>query len=519
MREAVPGAPGIGGSAYAVRLAERLIGPAQAILGYAELIVEEVREAGPAEALDDLDRVLTAARGLNALVGGLLNGEVAPPEGAEAEARLRHDLRTPMNAVLGYSEMVVEEFADALPARAAEDIETVRRESRALLGGIDAIVDFSRNEAEPADEADHTIAAQLAQTIAADPSRPASRPGRILIVDDQKTNRDLLARRLRREGHVVMTAASGRAALDLMQGQEPDLALIDILMPEINGIELLARMKAEPRLRDIPVLMISGLKEEDAVLRCIEAGAEDYLPKPVNPVLLRARISACLDRRRGHERERRYLESIEAEKARADALLHAILPVQVVRRLAGGEQVIADRFDAATIIFADIVDFTPLAAQTCPAALVQRLGRLFSRFDELADQYGIEKIKTIGDAYMAAAGLPEPRADHAAAAVAFARALIADMDLSDETHSPLRLRVGIHSGPVIAGLIGRKRFVYDVWGHTVNLASRLESHGAPGRIQISDTTLAELGAGTAVDAPGAVEMKGVGAVRTYLLPA
>ena len=514
----------IGGRAYAERIAQRLIGPAQALVGYQELIVEQVRESGPPDALQDLERVLVAARDLDALIAALLAGGEAVLPDDEAEAKLRHDLRTPLNAILGYSEMVVEEFATALPPRLAEEIETVQAQARLLLQQIDAIVEHARNEpqehgADDADDADLTIANELARTVGATPERAAGETGRILVVDDQKTNRDLLARRLRRDGHSVTLAASARAALDILARSDFDLLLVDILMPGMNGIELLRRIKSDARLHDVPVLMVSGLKEEAAVLKCIAEGAEDYLPKPVDTVLLRARIQACLERGRWRERERRYMRQIQAEKDRANGLLNAILPTPIVNRLNLGETMIADRFDDATIVFADIVNFSPLAARTPPTVLLKRLGTLFSRFDDLAEEHGVEKIKTIGDAYMVAAGIPEPRTDHACLAVQFARGIMAEVALDRDPATSLQLRVGIHSGSVVAGLIGRKRFIYDVWGHTVNVASRLEASSVPGRIQISHTTLDALGGTVPVESRGTIELKGVGDFATYLVSA
>lgn len=506
--------------AYIARIVQKIIDPAQAILGYQELIIEETRETGVVEALPDLGRVLDAARELNGLIDRLLETEHPGTATAPTVDRLlRHDLRTPMSAILGYSEMVIEDFGEALPERLSADIGRVIQESRLLLDEIDRTLDAPARDAEERSEniADAMIAANLAQAIAARPTVPPEEAGRILVVDDAASNREVLARRLGRDGHMVVVACSGKEALRILETQEFDLALADILMPDMNGIELLARLKSDGRLREIPVVMISGLKDNEAVIRCIEAGAEDYLQKPIDPVLLRARITACLERSRWRERERRYLAQIEFEKERTDALLHAILPGQVVKRLAEGEEVIADRIEMATILFADIVNFTEFAARTPANTVVQRLGELFSRFDELADQYGIEKIKTIGDAYMAAAGLPDPRPDHAPAAVAFGRALLAETARTMGPEPPLRLRIGINSGPVIAGLIGRKRFVYDVWGHTVNVASRMESCGIPGRIQISQSTFDALGEGCANAHREVMEIRGIGKYTTYLL--
>ncbi|SEI20556.1 His Kinase A (phospho-acceptor) domain-containing protein [Rhizobium tibeticum] len=510
----------IGHRMYIARIAQNIVDPAQAILGYQELITEEVRDAGPSDALPDLERILSAARELNTLIKRLLDIEM--PESGDApslDRLLRHDLRTPMNAILGYSEMLIEDFADTLPARLLEDVSKVIRESRNLLAQIDETLDGSPPDADQEFQPkfDGTIAADLARTMATRSSAITERAGHILVVDDTASNRDLLSRRLRRDGHTVVAACSGEEALCIFDQQEFDLVLADVLMPDMNGIELLGQLKSDGHFREVPVVMISGLKDDDAVARCIEAGAEDYLRKPINPVLLKARIAACLERRRWRTREKQYLAQIEFEKERANALLHAILPKQVVKRLADGEEVIADRIDMVTIIFADIVNFTEFAARTPAAALVRRLGELFSRFDELADQYGIEKIKTIGDAYMAASGLPDPRVDHAVAGVAFAKALLAEMSGGVADGSPLSLRIGIHSGPVIAGLIGRKRFAYDVWGHTVNVASRMESCGVPGQIQISQTTFDALGEGRLPARREIMNIRGIGRCTTYLL--
>ncbi len=511
--------PDIGHRAYIAMIVQKIADPAQAMLGYQELVVEEVRKVGPTAALPDLEKVLRAARELNALIERLVDTPADNVSIATANATLRHDLRTPMNAILGYSEMVIEDFGEALSQRLLGDISRIIDESRNLLTQIDETPDIGSlgRDQRPENELDATIAADLARTIAVRSPIEPERAARILVVDDTASNRDLLARRLGRDGHTATVASSGEEALRILEAREFDLVLADILMPDMNGIELLGRLKSDERLRDIPVVMISGLRDEAAVIRCIEAGAEDYLRKPIDRVLLRARITACLERSRWRERERRYLARIEFEKERADTLLHAVLPGRVVKRLACGEDVIADRIDMVTILFADIVNFTAFAARTPAGALVQMLGDLFSRFDELADQYGIEKIKTVGDAYMAAAGLPDPRPDHAVAAVAFGKAMLAEMQRAAGPTPPLALRIGINSGPVIAGLIGRKRFVYDVWGHTVNLASRMESYGMPGRIQISQTTYEALGAIGMHARPNTMHIRGIGTYTAYLL--
>ena len=316
----------------------------------------------------------------------------------------------------------------------------------------------------------------------------------------------------------MVSTDSGAAAFSILGEQSFDLILLDLLMPVMNGLEVLARLKADDTWREIPVIMISGLRESDAVLKCIEVGAEDYLPKPCNVVLLRARINACLERKRWRERERIYLAQLEVEKAKSDRLLRNILPAPIVLRLNDGETVIADRFSDVSILFADIVGFTPAAAAMTPARLVDRLDRVFSEFDALALQLGVEKIKTIGDAYMAATGLPEPRHDHAEAIADFAVGILETLQRIKEPDEPaLKVRIGVHTGPVVAGVIGRHKFIYDVWGDTVNVASRLESHGVPDRIQVSAAVRDALAYRFAFEPRGTMTLKGKGQTSVYFL--
>ena len=233
---------------------------------------------------------------------------------------------------------------------------------------------------------------------------------------------------------------------------------------------------------------------------------------------MRARLKACLERKKWFDRERRYLEQIQQEKAKHEALLHHILPGEIVTRLNDGEAVIADRFDDVTILFADLVGFTEMATKIPAADLVALLNRIFSRFDRLCHELRVEKIKTIGDGYMVAAGLPEPRDDHAVAVAALGTRMLTCLDeVNAEQKTSLRLRVGMHTGSVIAGVIGEHRFLYDVWGESVNLASRMESHGEPDRIHLSEQTRQKLGQCFAVEKRGAIEIKGLGKLETFFL--
>jgi class 3 adenylate cyclase len=347
---------------------------------------------------------------------------------------------------------------------------------------------------------------------------PAMRPGRIAVVDDNSSNRDILARRLQRQGHAVLEAEDGAAALSLVEREPVDLLLLDLMMPGISGYDVLVSLKRDPRFREIPVIMISALTETDSVVRCIEAGADDYLAKPFDPTLLRARVGASLERKYLRDRERKMVEALRVEKERSERLLLNILPKEIVARLNGGEAAIANHLPDVTILFADLVDFTRLSSRLSAEDLVRLLNTLFSAFDRLALALGVEKIKTLGDAYMVAGGLPEPRADHARAIAETALAMIATIDrINRDLSVSLQMRVGIHSGDVVAGIIGTHKFVYDIWGDSVNIASRMESHSVPNRILISAATRDRLRGHFRLEPHGSIDIRGKGPMETFFL--
>ncbi len=208
------------------------------------------------------------------------------------------------------------------------------------------------------------------------------------------------------------------------------------------------------------------------------------------------------------------LGQLDRERGRTEALLRNLLPEPIAARLKDGPVVIADRLDEVTVLFADLKGFSVLSTEVTPSELVERLDRLFSAFDELARDHGLEKIKTIGDAYMAVAGAPFARADHAQIATRMAVAMIERLAGLEPA---LAVRVGLASGPVVAGVIGRSKQSYDLWGETVNLASRLESHGLPGRVQIAARTRELLGPDVAVEDRGAIDLKGLGPTPAFLI--
>src|ERR687887_623206 len=325
----------------------------------------------------------------------------------------------------------------------------------------------------------------------------------ILIVDDNEDNRYTLQLLLESDGHGrIASAASGNEAIALIEKEKFSLVLLDLMMPDLNGDEVLKVIKSDPDKRDIPVVMISADTDAEKVSQCIELGADDYLPKPFNPTILRARIGAALRRHSLRALENEYLGKIESEKRHSENLLRNVLPAEIATRLRNGESNIADHFEDATVIFADVVGFSKITARMKAFEIVGCLNQLFSEFDKLAEDAGIEKIKTIGDNYMAVSGVPTPRPNHARLAAKFALDVVAATTrLRSRLPVPFTIRVGLHSGPVMAGVIGTRRFAYDLWGETVNIAARMEAASQSNRVLASAATVKALGSDYSFDGP------------------
>jgi adenylate cyclase len=511
--------------ALAAFLRQQLSAPVVTMRGFLDIILEDTKRLGVDSAIPDLERMRVACADLGALVGRVVDQPEAmrkPEESFEEfQSRLRHDLRTPLNAIKGYCELLIEDMRDAGQMQLLPDLAKVREAADQLLLQLDAMVKSSQGSNVPLEEAKPIeIVADLMRAIAPVDvvQRERALASRILVVDDIASNRDLLERRLTREGHQVVAVENGTNALDLLLAENFDLILLDLMMPGMSGFEVLCRLKSSSRTRHIPVIMISALDELDSAVRCIEAGAEDYLPKPFNPILLRAKIYASLEKKWLRDREQKYFEELRAEKLRSESLLLNILPQNVVSRMRAGEAVIADRFDYATILFSDLVGFTALASGFSADRILEMLSTVFESFDLAVREHGLEKIKTIGDAYMVAGGLPEPLPNHTHRVATLA---IEMLDIVERMRArldiDLKVRIGIHVGPVVAGVIGTHKFIYDVWGDTVNTASRMESFGAPGRIHVSAETYDVLRHDFKFEPRGPLEIKGKGAMETYFL--
>jgi len=349
---------------------------------------------------------------------------------------------------------------------------------------------------------------------------------KVLVVDDSRTLRRLLIRELNNVGITNITeAGDGNEALEKVRAESFDLMLLDMEMPELDGLGVLNIVKSDPTLSYLPVIVVSGAEQFEKTVECIQIGAEDYLPKPFDPVLLRARVFSSLEKKRLRDLDREHIallqhekELLNIEQMKTEKLMLNILPKPIAERLKKGEKNISGSYPEVTILFSDLVGFTKMSSTKSPADLVKLLNDLFTRFDKRAEELGLEKIKTIGDAYMAVGGLPIPRSDHAIIAADMALGMYQDLtEFNQANGSDLQMRIGLNSGPVVAGVIGFTKFSYDLWGNTVNTASRMESTSAIGRVQITPATAEALTGHFILEERELIECKGLGPILTSFL--
>jgi class 3 adenylate cyclase len=296
-------------------------------------------------------------------------------------------------------------------------------------------------------------------------------------------------------------------------------------MPDIDGLDLVSQFRSHPGTEKIPVIMLSANEEAATKAQLLEAGANDYLIKLPHQIELIARIRVhseaykrLLERDAAFNALERSLADLTREREKSERLLRNILPDTIAERLKNNVSTIAETYSSVSVLFADLCGFTTFSERVDASQLVDLLDDIFSAFDHLANAYGVEKIKTIGDAYMAVAGLPEPRDDHAEAVAGMALGMLeAFRGVMRNRGLSMEVRIGIHSGPVVAGVIGKHKFSYDLWGDTVNTASRMESHGEPSRVHVSKGTYALLQDRYRFTDRGEMNVKGKGMQQTYFL--
>jgi len=380
-----------------------------------------------------------------------------------------HDIANSLNAVKGYSELLQEDLAADSPL-----ILPLTR-VLAVAGQTDS--------ASPAPAGHKPV--------------PITRsPGRILVVDDLAANRELAARYLEQGGHQVIAADGGEQALQILASEAVDIVLLDLLMPGMHGREVLAAIKSHELWRALPVIVISGSQDMNGIIACIEAGADDYLFKPFNPVLLQARITAGLERKRWHDRELQYQRQLERNerfiRATFGRYLSDDIVADILERPEGLE--LGGRLRTVTILMSDICGFTELSQQHPPDAVVRLLNSYLGRMTDIIMQHGGTIDEFIGDAILAAFGAPREFPDAADRAVRCALAMqdaMADINHSNTAAGLPTIGMGIalNTGPVIAGNIGsERRSKYGFVGHPVNVTARIEDFSGPGDILISEST-------------------------------
>jgi adenylate cyclase len=351
--------------------------PLNQIIGYSEMLQEEAEDLDLDAYVPDLQKIHTAGSQLLTLINDSVSHTRIQSGKLDLES-LQRDSRTLLDLIIGYSELCQEDAAEQNHDSFIADLKKIQNAGTTLLGLLNdseflkPLKGGARGPHLAAkSDLDVGVVTSLRPADEAAAAGPTALVGFLLVVDDNEMNRDMLCRRLERLGHTVVEAENGRKALEILESVKVDLVLLDIIMPELDGVQTLEMLKADASHRYTPVIMLSAIDELDSVVRCIEIGAEDYLSKPFNPVLLNARIGACLEKKRLRDQEQAYLEQLRIEREKSERLLLNVLPKSIADRLKQGESTIADSFADATVLFADLGDFTKLSSRVPATEVVQ----------------------------------------------------------------------------------------------------------------------------------------------------
>ena len=340
----------------------------------------------------------------------------------------------------------------------------------------------------------------------------------ILVVDDSDSSRDLLAHQLQRQNFMVIEAASGERCLEIMRSAEPDLVLLDLMMPDMNGYEVLQVIRNDEALRRIPVVVVSGMQDEEGAVRCIDAGASDYLLKPVNATLLRARIGASLEAKRWRDREREYLAELEKSQRFIRKIFGRYLSDEIVQRLLDDNDglQLGGELRQVTILMADIRGFSALSQQLGPEQCVKLLNNYFGAMTEVIQRFRGTVDEFVGDGILVIFGAPLSdnddcdRALACAVAMQLAIATVNERNLADGLPA-ITMGIGMNTGDVVAGNIGSElRSKYGVVGHNVNLTGRIESCTVGGQILAAPATIAASSVDVLSGQSVMVALKGMG---------
>ena len=359
---------------------------------------------------------------------------------------------------------------------------------------------------------EHASASLLLQPDGAVTDPGPAHKARVMLIDDEPAIIEVLEVYLGDAGFTdIVVSTDASRAMALMRTAPPDIVITDLMMPEVSGFEILRRMRADQLLSHIPVIILTGYNDPENKLRALELGATDFLSKPVDP-------SELVLRMRNNFAIKHYQDDLQQAYQRAHRLLLGILPPSVARRLELGETDLVDYFANATVLFADLTGSTNVASDIDAARVAQLRNHVFKSFDRFVDKWGLEKINTASGAYMLVGGLNYRSADHARCVVDAGLAMLSIAEgEAVEIGTDVQLRIGVHTGSVVAGVAGPDRTYYDLWGDTVNVASRMESTGVHGCLQISDVTRGFLGDDYSVEARDASETGNEGGMKTFFV--
>jgi CheY-like chemotaxis protein len=492
--------------------------PINAILGYSEMLLED---DAPAEAKADLQRIHEGGKRLLSLVDSILDARRIESDGTRDlesyAAQIEADLRTPVSSVVGYCEILVEAETEAGRTAMVADLERILNAARALLETSSDIV----RVAEQADEAARVTDSSALATDVLAKLRPVASAGAtegegtLLVVDDNETNRNLLTRQLARHGYVVATARDGQEALERMRRQAFDLVLLDVIMPNVDGVEALRRIKADEQLRDTAVIMLSSLDEVDSAVRCLELGAEEYLSKPIEGALLEARIRANLEVRHLRTRERALSARLEADEALVDGLLTHGLPASMADRVRSGDDTIVDAWPAAAVVCL-VPDPLPFGAASVDR-YVTFLADALEHFETAATSVeGLDARVAGRPGFVAVSLAGTGERSLASPAAELAVSFLGSLAESDPDAAAL-FRGGIHSGGVVASVFRFPRPRFEIWGEAVDTARLVAELAEPGTVLVTPPAKSQLGDEFALDALGVREVGERGSMRLHRL--
>lgn len=507
--------------------------PINAIVGYAEMLVEEAGVQPGSETATDLEKISKAGRELQRAVDDIFNPasfarlERVEPAAREAFARdAQHRLRTPLNAVTGYAELILEREGDAAEALRA-DLGKIGEAARELLGHVDTIVGFCLTAAAGAENpAGYEELSGLARDVLArirtgEPYadiEPALAGAALIVVDDNKLDRDLLAKRLALQGFTVSAAASGSDALERMHRQGFDLVFLDVLMPDLDGLGVLSQMKGDPALAEIPVIMISGLDEAGAALHCIEAGAADFITKPYEPVLLRARLAAALRARQAALLSRGEQDALQVQETLLERLFESRFPAEIGERLRRGETAIAERYEETSVLALRLGGLAIDAPGADTAAVLEQLRGAREWLRKLAREAGVDAIAFHEFEAILLPGVSLRRESSGEDDAALAERILAGVsEASGRLGARLSVQMGLHAGTVTAGVAGEESLAYELWGETVEIARALALRAPADALQLSAAAKARLGGGYPLEDRGVLDLGEGRQLRTFVL--